>query len=301
MTLSELSKLTEDEARETLERIMWPNGPVCAHCQKTGNTRKFEGKAHRSGVYKCNDCDEQFTVTVNTIMESSHISIRTWLMAFSLMCSSKKGVSAFQLQRQLDLGSYKSAWHMAHRIREAMKLEPLASLLGIVEVDELYIGGKPRKGTGTHKRGRGTKKTPVLALVERGGRARSFPVENVSGATLKQAIRENVDRKATIMTDEWPSYRGIGAEFDGGHHFVTHSIGEYARGDASTNLAESYFALLKRGVVGSFHHISKRHLHRYCNEFSFRWDYRKASDGERTTAAIRQSDGRRLLYKERIS
>lgn len=301
MTLSEISKLTEDEAREALERIMWPNGPVCAHCRKFGNTRKFEGKAHRSGVYKCNDCGKQFSVTVNTIMESSHIAIRTWLMAFSLMCSSKKGVSALQLQRQLGLGSYKSAWHMAHRIREAMKLEPLASLLGVVEVDELYIGGKPRKGAETHKRGRGTKKVPVLALVERGGRARSFPVENVSGATLKQAIRDNVNRNATIMTDEWPSYRGIGTEFEGGHHFVTHSVGEYARGDASTNLAESYFTLLKRGIVGSFHHISKQHMHRYCNEFSFRWDYRKASDSERTTAAIRQSDGRRLLYKERVS
>jgi transposase-like protein len=190
---------------------------------------------------------------------------------------------------------------MAHRIREAMKLEPLASLLGVVEVDELYIGGKPRKGTGTHKRGRGTKKTPVLALVERGGRARSFPVENVSGATLKQAIRENVDRKGTIMTDEWPAYRGIGVEFDGGHHFVTHSAREYARGDASTNLAESYFALLKRGIVGSFHHVSKRHLDRYCHEFSFRWGYRKVSDGERTIAAIRQSEGKRLIYKGAIN
>jgi transposase-like protein len=177
MTLNEVSKLTEDEARATLESIMWRDGPVCPHCGSVGNATKLEGKKHRVGVFQCGDCRGQFSVTVGTILEQSHLPIRTWLMAFAIMCSSKKGVSALQLQRQLGLGSYRSAWHMAHRIRHAMSQEPLAGMLsGIIEADETYVGGKPRHGTGVHKRGRGTKKAPVMALVERGGEARAFTV-----------------------------------------------------------------------------------------------------------------------------
>src|SRR5712691_9329087 len=146
LTLTDVSKLTEDQARETLERIRWPEGPVCAHCGGVDKITRFEGKAHRVGVFKCNDCGEQFTVTVGTVMEQSHLPIRTWLMAFAILCSAKKGVSALQLQRQLGLGSYRSAWHLCHRIRHAMSQEPLKGLLkGTVEVDEAYIGGKPRK------------------------------------------------------------------------------------------------------------------------------------------------------------
>jgi transposase-like protein len=289
MNLSEVSKLTEEEARDLFERIRWPNG--------TEHIRKLEGKAHRVGVYKCNDCGEQFTATVGTILEQSHLPIRTWLMAFALLCSSKKGLSALQLQRQLGIGSYRSAWHMAHRIRHAMSQEPLAGLLsGTVEVDETYVGGKPRKGTGKHKRGRGTTKVPVVALVERGGRVRARSVERVNATTLKDAIRSNVDRSAAIMTDELKSYAGIGKEFDGGHQTVTHSKGEYRRAEAGTNEVEAYFALLKRGVYGSFHHISKQHLNRYCDEFSFRWNHRKSSDADRIMEAIRCSEGKRLTY-----
>ena len=141
------------------------------------------------------------------------------------------------------------------------------------------------------------KKTPVVALVERDGKARAFPIERVNAATLKGAVRENVDRSAMIMTDEWASYRGLGTEFEGGHFTVNHGKGEYARDGASTNTVESYFALLKRGVYGSFHHISKRHLHRYCDEFSFRWNHRRTTDGERTDAALRGAEGKRLMYK----
>ncbi len=298
MNFSTLSQLTEEQARETFERIRWPNGPVCPHCGATSeHATKFEGKAHRVGLYKCNACAEQFTATVGTILEQSHLPIRTWLMAFSLLCSSKKGLSALQLQRQLGIGSYRSAWHMAHRIRHAMSVGPLAELLkGTVEVDETYVGGKPRKGTGKHKRGRGTKKVPVVALVERSGRVHAHKLERVNAKNLKEAIRENVHKSASIMTDELGSYRGIGTEFEGGHHVVTHSKGEYKRGDAGTNEVEAYFALLKRGVMGSFHHISKQHLDRYCDEFSFRWNYRKSSDSERTIEAIRCAEGKRLTY-----
>jgi transposase-like protein len=275
---------------------------------------KFQGKKHRAGVWKCNaGCGEQFTVTVKSVMEGSHLPVRIWLMAFSIMCSAKKGVSALQLQRQLGLGSYRSAWHLTMRIRHAMKQEPLKGLLtGTVMVDETYVGGKPRK---YHKNkrprshlplkvGRGTKKVPVMALVERGGRVRSHVVPNVTGKTLKGAIRELVDPSATIMTDQFAPYRGIGAEFAGGHLTVNHGEGEYVRWEngekISTNEAEAYFALLKRGITGSFHHVSKKHLNRYCDEFSYRWNERKTTDGERTFKAIKAMEGKRLMYKEPI-
>lgn len=300
LTLTAVSKLTEEQARETFERIRWPNGPVCPHCGSVEAT-KLEGKAHRPGLYKCKGCAEQFTATVNTILEDSHLPIRTWLMAFAVLCSAKKGVSALQLQRQLDLGSYRTAWHLCHRIRHAMSKEPLAGLLkGTVEVDETYVGGKPRKGSGNRGTGRGTKKTPVVALVERGGRVRAMPVEHVGAKDLHKAIRDNVDHTSRLMTDEWHSYRGVGKDFAGGHERVNHSKGEYARGDVNTNTVESYFALLKRGVTGSFHHVSKRHLHRYCDEFSFRWNHRQINDSDRTAEVIKSTEGRRLSYRAPI-
>jgi transposase-like protein len=301
MNLSDVSKLTEEQARETLERIRWPNGPVCAYCGAMDNITKFRGKAHRPGVYKCNDCGDQFTVTVNSVMEASHLPIRIWLMAFSIMCSSKKGVSALQLQRQLGLGSYRSAWHLAHRIRHAMQQEPLAGLLaGTVEVDECYVGGRPKRGQGRKHTGRGTLKTPIVALVERGGRVRARPLTKVNSKTLKGAIREHVDPKATIYTDQLGAYKGIGPEFAGGHHVVRHTAKEYVRGDVHTNTVEAFFGLLKRSVYGSWHHVSKRHLAKYVDEVSFRWDYRKASDGDRTMAAIQRAEGKRLTYREPV-
>src|SRR5207248_10275648 len=204
LTLNKVSALTEDEARETIERILWPNGPVCAHCGAAENVTRLQGKAHRAGVFQCNNCHNQFTVTVGTIFEDSHIPLRKWLMAFALLCSAKKGISALQLQRELEFGSYRTAWHMAMRIRHAMKREPLAGLLGgTVEIDETYVGGKARPQAGAAKanakRGRGTKKTPVVALVERDGRVRARKIERVDAATLKGAVRENVDRKARLM------------------------------------------------------------------------------------------------------
>jgi transposase-like protein len=305
MILSDISKLSENEARATLERIRWPDGPVCAHCGATDRITKFEGKAHRAGVYKCGDCGEQFTVTVGTVMEQSHLPIRTWLMAFALLCSSKKGLSALQLQRQLGLGSYRSAWHLAHRIRYAMTQEPLAGLLkGTVEADETYVGGKPRLGNKQTKsarpRGRGAKKPIVAALVERGGRVVARPVERVDAKTLGQFVGKHVDRSATLMTDEWGSYVTVGKKY-AAHETVNHSKREYARGDAHTNTVEGFFALLKRGIVGSFHTVSRQHLGRYVDEFAYRYDRRNMTDGERTLAAIKASEGKRLTYKAPIN
>jgi hypothetical protein len=231
-------------------------------------------------------------------------------MAFALLCSAKKGISALQLQRELDLGSYRTAWHLAHRIRHAMSKEPLAGLLkGVVEADETNVGGKPRKpagpsrGTGESKRrdgGRSTQhRTPVVALVEReGGRSVAKPTIDATSRTLTPILRANIDRGATLMTDSWRGCIMVGREFAGGHHRVDHGAGEYARGSAHVNTAESFFALLKRGIVGSFHHVSPEHLHRYCDEFSFRWDYRSINDSAGTEIAIRQAEGKRLSYRQ---
>jgi transposase-like protein len=327
MNLNEISKLSEDQARAYFERIRWPNGPVCPHCgsvdasklewkPKTWKPEKeLKGKRrpHREGLYKCSGCDQQFSALVNTILEDTHLPIRTWMMAFAILCSSKKGCSALQLQRQLGIGSYRSAWHMCHRIRHAMDREPMKGLLGsgggTVETDETYVGGKPRKYAGEKRRrdigekvirrGRGTPKTPVVALVERGGRVRAHVVPDVTARTLKGAVRAHVDPSAHVMTDELKSYRGLDKEF-ASHQVVNHSRGEYKRGDASTNEVEAFFGLFKRGVMGSFHHISKQHMNRYLNEFSFRWDMRKVSDSERTIEAIQSAEGKRLMYREPI-
>ena len=304
MNLSELSKLTEDKARETLERIRWADGVVCPHCGRVDGHTKLQGKKHRAGVWKCNDgCAQQFTVTVGTVMEGSHLPIRIWLMAFSILCSAKKGVSALQLQRQLGLGSYRSAWHLCHRIRFAMSKNPLKGLLeGTVMVDETHIGGKARPKRG-EKRTRGYRhpnKATVVALVERGGNIKSWPIADVTAKTLQTAIRDHVSPKAAIQTDELLSYKGVGKWFEGGHETVNHSKYEFVRGDVSTNEAEAFFALFKRGITGSFHSVSKEHLHRYCAEFSYRWNERKVTDAERTVKAIGLSNAGRLMYKEPI-
>ncbi len=303
MTEYEVARMSEKEARAHLESLVWPDGPVCSHCDNKDNIYELNGKGHRPGLYMCSACRKQFTVTVGTIMEASHIPLSKWILAFHKMCSSKKGISAKQLQRELGFGSYRTALFMCNRIRYAMENDPVlgGKFEGTVEVDETYVGGKPRKGTGTKsKRGRGTKKTPVLVLVEReSGRAHARPVENVNAKTLKGAIREIVDREATIYTDEWPAYNGLGREY-AGHYTIKHAVGEFSRAGVNVNSAESYFALLKRGIVGTFHHVSKQHLHRYCSEFSFRWSFRESQgydDSQRRDVALSQVTGKRLMYK----
>ena len=297
--------VNEEEAIKFFESIRWPDGPICPHCGGEGYhlTAKPDSKRPgRKGLLKCRACRKQFSVRVGTIFEDSKIPLGKWLMAIHLMCSSKKGISALQLKRNLKI-AYQTSWFMCHRIRHAMTQEPLAGILkGVVEVDETYVGGKPRRGAGKGRTGRGTKKTPVMALIERGGAARVRPIERVNAATLKGEIRKHVDPSARINTDDFASYRGIGSHFAGGHRVIRHSKGEYAAwifGEpCHVNSAESFFALLKRGHYGVFHQWSKKHLHRYCNEFVFRWNLRKLSDGERTVIAIMGSVGKRLMYKQ---
>ncbi|MDQ3023652.1 MAG: IS1595 family transposase [bacterium] len=305
-TLLTIAKLDEQGAREYLEQISWANGRFCPHCgerERTGalNGIKDKNGNIRPGLYKCYNraCRKQFTVTTGTVMHRTHFSIQQWLVAFHMVAACKKGVAALELQRVLGIGSYKCALHMANRIRKATEQEPLASkLAGIVEADETYIGGKSRKSMP----GRGSeRKTPVMAVIERGGSAVVKPIVRVNAATLKGAILECVDPSAMICTDEWVSYRGIGKEFAGGHHTVCHSSGEYARGEVHSNTAESFFALLKRGVHGTYHHVSKKHMLRYCDEFAFRWNHRKVTDGARASAIMAGIGGKRLTYRQQVA
>lgn len=294
LDLTKFMDLTEDQARAMIEKLRWPNGPTCPKCS---GQNVVPVKGGRAGLYRCRTCPKrpQFTVTVGTIFEDTRIPLRKWVMAFHMMCSAKKGVSALQLKRNLGI-SYQSAWHLAHRIRYAMTQEPLAGLLqGVVEVDETYVGGKNQKGMQGRKVG--PKKTAVVALVQRGGQIRNRVMVDVSTKNLREAVMDNVSRRAKLMTDQFRPYRSIGPEFFGGHEAVKHSAGEYVRGEAHVNTAESYFALLKRGIHGAFHHVSRKHLHRYCDEFAFRWNHRHTTDGERTIAAIMKVGGKRLMYR----
>jgi transposase-like protein len=287
----------EDAAREWFEARIWPDGPFCSHCGSVAVTR-LHGKAHRPGLFQCNDCREQFTVTVNTVCERSKIPLSKWCMAIYLLNSSKKGMSALQMHRMMG-GSYKTAWFMMHRIREAMSEGKLSGGLGgqnkVVEADETYVGGKAR-----NRKNKVPPKTAVLSLVERDGSVRSFRVPNVSAQTLRPVIVANVSRASYLMTDESLVYPKIGEEF-AGHGTVNHSAEEYVRATFwHTNTVENYFSILKRGIVGIYHHVSEAHLHRYTAEFDFRYNHRVAlgyTDMQRTEIAAAGIYGKRLTYR----
>lgn len=291
----------ETAAVEFFERQIWQGKPYCPHCESRKVYQMMDaktGQRNKRYLWRCHDCKEQFTIRIGTVLEESRIPLRHWAYAFWRASTSKKGVSALEIKRQTQL-SYPSALFLLHRIRFAMTPEPGTSpkMTGTVECDETYIGGKPRAGTGYHKRGRGTSKTPVLGIVQRDGNIHRRVVTDVSAATLKSAIRECVDAQARIVTDEHLAYRGLGKEFAGGHHTVNHGTREYVRGDIFTNTAESSFALIKRGLMGVYHAVSKKHLHRYLGEFDFRWNTRNMNDGDRTSLAIQSAMGKRLIMQ----
>jgi transposase-like protein len=281
-------------AAEFLESIRWPNGAVCPHCDSDRPPYRLNSKATRRRLWKCPACRKQFTVTVGTIFESSHIPLNKWLLAFYLLCSSKKGMSAHQLHRSLGV-TYKTAWFMFHRIRHAMADPDFQRpLTGVVEVDETYIGGKTKGG----KRGRGApNKTAVVTLVQRDGVSRSMRAANVTAKELQGAVHRHADSSARIMTDELGSYRGLDESFTS-HQTVHHSSGEYVRGDVHTNTVEGFFANLKRGITGVYHHVSEAQLPRYLDEFDFRYGTRDLTDGQRMVQALVQTEGRRLRYDQ---
>jgi len=289
----------EDAARAHLEAQRWPNGPECPHCGEHHSEKitKLEGQKHRAGLYQCNSCREQFSVTVGTVFERSKIPLAKWLLAVHLMAAGKKGTSAKQIERMLGV-TYKTAWFMMHRIREAMGTSaetdgPLGGPGKIVESDETYVGGKAKNA----KNGKPIpKKHAVVALVERGGEMRVRHVADVTAKTVRKHLVTQVSRKSHLMTDDSLLYYWLGREF-AKHDSVNHSKDEYVRGKAHCNTAESYFALLKRGIMGSFHSVSEQHLQRYADEFAFRWNYRKTDDAERAGAIIKASKGKRLTYR----
>jgi len=285
----------ENKAREHFERLQWPDGPICPHCKAVDQATQLEGKSTRPGVYKCRECEKPFSVTVGTVFERSHIPLNKWLYAMHSLCSGKKGVSAHQLHRQLGI-TYQSSWFMCHRIREAMKPGkfggPLGGKFKTVEVDETYIGGKA-----TNRKSRKVKqKLAVVALVQRDGDARSFPISKVNSRNMSGLLNKQVSKKVHLMTDDSVIYPKLGKRFNR-HSTVNHSIEEYVRGDVYTNTVENYFSILKRGIIGTYHHISNQHTPMYLAEFDFRYNSRKVSDTERTGKAIRGAVGKRLTYR----
>jgi transposase-like protein len=286
-----------EAAREYLESLRWANGVVCPHCGVIDKFYKLVGEAHRPGLYKCTDCRKQFSVTVGTVFEASKIKLHIWLQACHLMSASKKGISSKQLERMLGV-TYKTAWFMSHRIREAMNIAPKEQL-GLkapVEVDETFWGNKGKHAPGARSYHHQMK---IVSLVERNGEKRSFHVANISPTTLRPILKGMITKKARLMTDQAGVYTKLGPDF-ASHEIVNHTAKEYSRGDVTTNTVESSFALLKRGLIGTFHCVSEQHLQRYATEFDFRWNHRVAlgvNDVQRTDFFLKGIEGKRLTYR----
>jgi transposase-like protein len=298
----------EDAARRHFEATRWPDGPYCPLCGSFDRVKPFGGESMGPGWYYCSSCRRKFTATMGTICERSHIPLTKWLLAMHLMTASKKGISAHQLHRMLGV-TYKSAWFMAHRVREAMRKlhpegsEPMGGEGKKVEIDETYVGGleknkhaNKRKHVGTG----GAGKEAVFSLVERQGTVRSHHVPAVNAATLRPILKTQVHEATFVMTDEGATDKSIGRDFKK-HGMVNHSIGEYVRGDIHTNTVEGYFSIFKRGIYGTYHHVSQQHLKRYLAEFDFRYNERIAlgvTDAERAEKAVRGTVGKRLTYQD---
>ena len=315
-SIADVARFLNDEAaaQQALADLRWPDDnvvcPLCDGGKKVyevayvrRDARTGEVKPSVRKQWKCGACRKKFSVTSKSIFEGSHIRVGQWIYAIFQMCSSKKGVSASQLARELDI-EVKSAWFMCHRVREAMLQEPMAGMLGtgpdaIVELDETYVGGKKRNNRHAKRTSAAGRKTAVMTLIDREGDVKTVKVPNVRKGTLQQIARPIVDQSATIMTDAHLSYEGLAEHFHG-HHTVDHSK-TFVRGVIMhTNFAESYHSLLKRGIIGAFHHISDKHIPRYLAEFDRRWNTRKDRDGARSVAVINTGFGKRLTYKSTV-
>ena len=300
-SLSDAALHDDEAARLFLEAALWPDGPVCPHCGAADRIYSLNGRTSRPGLRKCGHCRKQFTVTVGTVFERSHVPLHKWVQAVTLLTCSKKGVSSHQVHRMLGV-SYPTAWFMMHRLREAMRDGSLAPLGGgsgnAVEADETFIGRK--EGVPTPKGGT-SHKHAVLALVERGGKVRSVHLDTLTKDEIGRVVRDNVAREAWLMTDEAKHYRAVGKEF-AGHSRVHHALGEYVDPDdftITTNTVEGVFSIFKRGMKGIYQHCKEKHLHRYLAEFDFRYNNRIAlGDDERAIRALAGAKGRRLTYDQ---
>jgi transposase-like protein len=296
-------------AREHLEALLWPDGPICPHCETVDKATLMKGKSTRPGVYKCRECEHPFSVTVGTLFEDSKVPLHKWVYAMHLYTASKKGFSAHQLHRTIGV-TYKTAWFMAHRIREAMRpaeFTPMGGQGQIVESDETFFGtiegegGKKARRRRARQMGGGgwAHKNVVLTLVERGGSARSFHIETTSIAQIAPIVRTNIRRESDLMTDEGNQYKELGREFER-HGTVNHKAEEYVRGDVHTNTVEGYYSIFKRGMIGVYQHCAEKHLHRYLSEYDFRYSNRirlGVDDTMRREIALKGIVGKRLKYR----
>ena len=297
MNVNITNPIFHDEAKALthIEVSRWNGEPNCPHCGSL-RVRRMEGKT-QTGMFLCNDCRDKFTVRTGTVMERSHVPLHKWLLATHIMAASKKGMSAKQMERMLGV-TYKTAWFLCHRIREAMQDDgsPLGGPGAIVEADEAFVGGKKRNRLS----GKVAPKKKVVALIERGGRARSFHVANIHATNVRSALVTNIDRASTLMTDEARIYWSVGKEF-ARHGHTLHANRHFAKGDVHSNSAENFFSILKRGVIGTYHHWSAAHLHRYLAEFDFRYSTRELNDGERAELAVKGMFGKRLTYRRPVA
>lgn len=302
--------LTEADARAMLERIRWPNGVACLDCGSMNIGRIDTKPSTRSNgkpiparhLYKCRDCKKQFSVTKGTIFEDSKIPLTTWITVMYRMCSSKRGISAFQIHREFGM-NYEAAWYMCHRIRWAMTEKTFSPLSGIVEADETYVGGKPRGHAQTAYKGltRGQRmklnwdrKVPVFGIMERGGRVRAIAMRGINKASAQAMLRANIDTKnAMLITDEHPMYKGIVKDLP---HGVIRHASEYVRGAVHTQSIESFWSIIKRGLVGTYYHVDEGYLNQYVQEFAYRHNTRKIPDAERFTSLLGQVEGRLEWY-----
>ncbi|MGC1780975.1 MAG: IS1595 family transposase [Acidobacteriaceae bacterium] len=301
--LEELRNAAVDEAKAVafMEKQRWGETPCCPRCGDTDVYMMMTGeKRNKDYRWRCRGCREMYTVRTRTVLEETRLPVRVWVYAIWKAASSKKGFSALQLSREMEI-THKSALFVLRRLRHGLQEENAPKLTGTVEVDEVYLGGRPRYA-GVSKRGRGTEKTPVLGMVQRGGDVRFRMMDRITAERVSEVLAENADLTCRLITDELGVYKKLGRGFSGGHEVVTHSAKEYVRPgtDIHSNAVEGVFSLIQRGIMGTFHSVSRKHLPNYLNEFQFRWNTRKLDDGQRVSRVVKMLDGKRITYRESV-